>query len=123
MSGTGEGGIDGAVEVFTQHFFGHISDIEEDVHPLPTLCFVAGDGVSVFHLDNVVMRVGFHLFHFARLGRSVVVVFEYGVEQLVIQLLWKGGGVCLHGVTKILDIHFEIVILEAYGNIGETESV
>lgn len=70
MSGAGEGGIEPTVEIFAQHFFGHISDIEKDVHPLSALCFVAGDGIGVFHLDNVVMRVGFHLFHFALPGRN-----------------------------------------------------
>ena len=84
MGGTGESGIEPPVEIFSQHFFRHISDIEEDVHPLSALCLVAGDGIGIFYLHYIVMRIGFHLLHFSGLGGDIVIIFQNGEEQLVV---------------------------------------
>ena len=83
---TCEGRVKPAVEIFPQHFFRDIADIQKDVHPLAALCLVAGDGIGEFDLQDVVVGIGFHLFHLSRLCRDIFVIFEDGKEELVVQL-------------------------------------
>ena len=91
MGGAGKGGIQPPVKIFSQHFLRHIADIEEDVHPLSALRFVAGNGISIFYLHDIIVRIGFHLFHFACLGGNIVVIFQNGIEELVVEFFGKSG--------------------------------
>ena len=84
---------------------------------------MAGDGIGEFDLQDVVVGIGFHLFHLSRLCRDIVVIFEDGIEELVIKLFGQCGGICLQGVEENLDIHFKIVVLETDRYVGKTETV
>lgn len=58
--GAGCGGVEPAVEVNGGHGIvgGEITHIHVDVAPLAALCFVAGHGVGIFHLERVQVGVG-----------------------------------------------------------------
>ena len=92
---TCKGGVKPTVEVFSKHFFRDIADIQKDVHPLAALCLVAGDGIGIFDLQDVVMRICFHFFHLSCLCRDIVVIFENGIEKLVIKIFRQCGSCCL----------------------------
>ena len=83
---TCKGRVEPAIKIFAQHLLGDVADIQENVHPLSALCLVAGDGIGKLDLQDVVVRVGLHLFHLARLCRYVVVIFKDGVKQFIVHL-------------------------------------
>ena len=88
---TCKGGVKPTVEVFSKHFFRDIADIQKDVHPLAALCLVAGDGIGIFDLQDVVIGYCFHFFHLSCLCRDIVVIFENGIEKLVIKIFRQCG--------------------------------
>lgn len=101
MGGTGEGCVEPAEVVGPQHFFGHVALVDEDVGPLPSLGFVAGNGIGVFHLQGVVVGVATHGFELFRLGgtfplgaftkRGDVDFFVVGYDSVPELLLLVGG--------------------------------
>ena len=38
---------------------------------------MAGDGIGIFYLYYIVMRIGFHLLHFSGLGGDIVIIDVY----------------------------------------------
>ena len=88
VSGTSHRRIQPPVEVLAQHLFGHVANIQKNILPLAPLCFVAGDCIGILYLNDIVMGVLLHFLHLAGLGGDVLVIFQYGVKELVVQLLW-----------------------------------
>ena len=59
-SGTGGGGVEPTIKIGgTVCFRGDIAHIDEHRCPLPALSFMAGNGIGIFHLEGIVIWVGF----------------------------------------------------------------
>ena len=84
MGRPGKSRVEPPIEILTKHFLRDVTDIEKDVQPLAALGFMAGYRISVFYLDDVLLRIYLHLLPFSRLGRNVLVIVQYGVKELVV---------------------------------------
>ena len=63
LAGTCEGCIEPAVVVGVYHLLADVALVYEYPLPLAALCLVAGDGIAIFHLQGIVVRVLAYLFH------------------------------------------------------------
>ena len=94
------------------------------MRPLPALRFVASHGIGELHLQGIVVRVLFHLFHALRFLRNVAIVLQHGLKQLVALLMSQGR--CLSGqrIEQNRRRHLIVIVvgkLQPY--VGEAETI
>src|SRR5574344_1417177 len=65
--------------------------VEEDVVPLTSLCFVAGDGVGIFYLYGVVVRIFSEFFQLFFSVWKFGIIFKNALEELLRIGVVEGG--------------------------------
>ena len=76
----GNGGVEPAEVVGGEHVFSHVALVDEDVGPLPALCFVAGDGIGVLDLHDAVADAPFDADHLVARNARVQQVLQERVQ-------------------------------------------
>ena len=106
------------------HLRRDVSLVEINVRPLSALGLMTGHGVGILHLNSVEKVVLSQLFQSLLLGRYIVVIGHYLVEQAFGLLSCQCRGLGSERVQEHRCLHFVTVVIgKLQQHVGKSESV
>ena len=94
-----------------EHIIGHIALVDVDVCPLSALCLVTSDGIAVFHLQGVVVRVAAQGFQTILLQGNVGIVFHYVLIEFLLLFACQRWRLCGQSVKQHGGRQLQIVVV------------
>ena len=124
FGGPGESGVEPVDVVGREHVVGHVALIDVDMRPLAALRLVTGHGITVLHLQRIVVDIVPQGFDAVGLEGYVGIVLHYLIEQLLLLSPCQSRSLGPERVEDGCYRQFAVIIVgQPDGDVGKAKAV